>query len=341
MREHKTIHIQYLSQGTVETGGYRHEQKLGMLLTVFLSRSGSDSRFSSLRLSGHFDSMIGYTRLLFWFFKHAKAPVNIVPLRGGLPSILRNLFTSNKTIIVLHSHVQPYSSVWLKGLYRIMLMFFKWFRPKRAVIVTVAHCWKQEFEQAGVPSNSVIVVPNLFQTNSYTPYQTSVKKKSIHLGMNEPKTDKRLFELAERLNRKGFNCYFSTIDPTRVVSDKGVEVICFEHFEAYLKAMAESLYTIQFPSIEEGWSRIGHESVLVGTPLIGRAVGGLAELLEESGSMKADSIDEIENIITNGLVKEVNPDFVMKYDELNAGQWFLPLVNFCRAYKSTVKVNLH
>ncbi len=330
MGESKTIHIQYLSQGTVETGGYRHEQKMVSLLTDYLVQNGFDSRLSNQRLTGHYDSFWGYLQLLCWFFKQSTAHVNVVPLRGGLSSILRNLFTSNKTIIVLHSHVQPYSSVWLKVLYHSLLKFFKFFKPRRAVIVTVANCWKEEFEQSGVLAHSVFVFPNLFQSQVYTHFQTLEKNKSIHLGMNEAKTDKGLYLLAERLKSKGFSCYFSTTDPSKAVSGNAYDVIYFEAFETYLKTMAQSLYTIQYPTIEEGWSRIGHESILVGTPLIGRAVGGLAELLEKSGSLKVSSIDEIENIITHNIVNTVNAEFIVQYDELNAGQWIFPLVTYCR-----------
>jgi hypothetical protein len=325
------VHIQYLSQGTVETGGYRHEFKLAGLLAEGFKHDGRKASFSHQRLKGHFHQLGGYIHLLFWFYKHATAQVNIVPLRGGLPSMLRNIFTQNKTIVVLHSHVQPYASWYLKLLYYLLLKVFSVFKPKHAVIVTVANCWKTEFEKAGVPAASVYVVPNLFIASEYASFQSSTKQKLIHLGMNESKTDKALFDLAERLNKQGYRCYFSTTDKAKETKGQGYEVVYFSHFENYLKVMSESLYTIQFPSIEEGWSRIGHESILVGTQLIGRPVGGLAELLEESGSIKANSINEIEAIITKGVVQAVHSDFLKKYDELKAAQWIVPLVNFCKA----------
>lgn len=329
MAQQEPIHIQYLSQGTVETGGYRHERKLTSLLTEGFTQKGKSAYHTAQRLNGHFTTPTGYMRLMWWFFKQSSAYVNIVPLRGALPSIIRNLFTQRKTIVVLHSHVQPYSSAWLRILYAILLWVLKVFKPKRTSIVTIAQCWKKEFQQAGVSASAVFVVPNLFDTKQYLSYRTSIKQKSIHFGMMEPKTDMALMELATRLTAKGYYCYFSTTESHKAKQTAAYDIVYFEQFEKYLKAMAESLVTIQFPSIQEGWSRIGHESILVGTTLIGKPVGGLAELLDESGALVANTIDEVEVMIDNKMNPPVRSGFIEKYDGSQAAQWIQPLVNFC------------
>jgi glycosyltransferase involved in cell wall biosynthesis len=78
-----------------------------------------------------------------------------------------------------------------------------------------------------------------------------------------------------------------------------VAIRYFESPENYLQEMAASLYTLALPLFNEGWNRVAHESILVGTPVIGYPKGGLADLLKQSNSHMAHHKEDVLHIILN------------------------------------------
>ncbi len=326
-----SIRIRFLSQGSVETGGYRHEKKLAFFLQQYLQSEGQNVELSESRYNGHVFSLSGYLKLLLWFYRQATGTVNIVPLRGALSAILKSTVYRTKTIIVLHSEVQPYSSFLLRLNHKLLVGYLKTVNPSHIAVVTIAQFWKQTFEAEGMPSESIHIVPNLFDPKDFTPFITSVKQKQVHLGLDEPKTDKAIYALAGRLSAQGYYCYFSTLNPSKQKKCKDYDVLYFSEYEKYLTMMAQSEFTIQFPVINEGWSRIAHESILVGTKVIGLAKGGLAELLGESGSIVVEDIDGFERAVIQQQPVGDNNLFVQKYSESNAAYWLDSLLRFCRA----------
>lgn len=322
--------IQLLSQGTIETGGYRHEQKFASLLRQYLTGDNKIAELSESRFNGHVFSLWGYLKLWKWFYKHATGNINIVPLRGAIPAIVKSTFTRSKTIVVLHSEVQPYSSFLLKVVYKLLLMYLSVFKPKHTAIVTIARFWKRTFEQKGVSSHLIHIIPNVFDPAYFARFITPVKQKQIHLGLAEPKTDQAIYELAKRLSAKGFFCYFSTLDALKQKKRADYEVVYFAGYEKYLTMMAQSEFTVQFPAVNEGWSRIAHESILVGTKVIGLAKGGLTELLAESGSIVVKDIDGFEKAILEAEHAGDSLQFIDRYSESNAESWFTSVLTFCR-----------
>ncbi len=136
-----------------------------------------------------------------------------------------------------------------------------------------------------------------------------------------------IFELAEQLFKRGYNCYFSTNNPNEAGSFYTYEIIA-ENRESYLKRMAESAYTIAFTSINEGWNRLAHESILLGTNVIGFNKGGLGDLLIESNFFIVENGDQALEII---LAKKssVTPDsFINRYAYTNASQFLESSVLF-------------
>jgi glycosyltransferase involved in cell wall biosynthesis len=65
--------------------------------------------------------------------------------------------------------------------------------------------------------------------------------------------------------------------------------------------MAGSVVTIILNKINEGWNRVAHESVLLGTPVIASPGGGLEELVRLAGGVVSDHPDEIAHKLQAGL----------------------------------------
>jgi hypothetical protein len=107
----------------------------------------------------------------------------------------------------------------------------------------------------------------------------------------------------------------------------GYDVV-FEDYETYLHNMAQSQYTLAFIGINEGWNRVAHESILVGTTLIGNDAGGLGDLIIESGSLMANDVEQFKKNILNQHQSVINKKFIERYDVSNANSFLQPIIDF-------------
>jgi glycosyltransferase involved in cell wall biosynthesis len=308
--------IHYLSHGTFETGGYRHE----LFFAEQLSKKYKGPNLNVLR-AGKFQG-IKHLSLQFWAWKNATADINIVVGRIALIVILRNLFTKNRTFIVLHNFDTTDGKSFLLNVYYSILFFLiKRAKSDRIKIVAVSPFFKNYFEnKLGTP---VTLFPNFFDTAKLNTFKTIKKENRIHLGLWSGKNSNEIFKLAELLSLNNYSCYFSTLEKQMEKTDKNYSVICFETYELYLRHMAESKYSIAFPSINEGWNRVSHESILVGTPVIGFNKGGLGDLLKESNMLIVNNAAEALELILGNTIREPAIEFIKKYDIENAIN-FLP-----------------
>lgn len=326
----RTVTIGHLSHGIAKTGGFKHEQQLLEALSVSFSKQQINCTTTTQRANRFFNGL-AHLKLQWWSFINASFDINIVVARCALSAILRNLFNSKKVLIVLHNYDETDYKGFVLGIYyRLLFALLSWFRFKHVAIVAVSPFWVTYFKHKTHQHVPVFLFPNLFDQSSYKAYKTAVKKKQIHLGQFSLKNDQRIFELAKRLTEQGYTCYFTTL----MAEEQGVFAdyeIRFGPFESYLTDMAESEYTLAYISINEGWNRVAHESLLVGTPVIGINKGGLGDLLTESGSMTATTVDEFMEGIKHPKGMHNADAFLAKYDIQTQLTWVEPLAKFCKA----------
>ena len=151
------------------------------------------------------------------------------------------------------------------------------------------------------------------------------KKKQIHLGQWSFKNHPDVFEIAKQLSAKGYYCYFSTNFKDFASKNSDYEVVYFEQFEDYLTQMAASEFTLALTAINEGWNRVAHESILVGTPVIAYAKAGLLDLVNESKSISANNINEVLQAIENKNV-QANPSLLAHYDIKNFDEYLYKIL---------------
>jgi len=322
----KITSIKYLSQGKNETGGYRHELSLFNNLLNYFNKSNPNIKSDALRIKKSATNIFSYLQLMGWYFIHTNASVNILPVRGAISAIARNLFNSSKNIVVIHSDVQPYSSKFLKAYYSFFLWIITTIKPSNTAIVVVCKYWENIFLIRG--SKNVFNIPNLFDNSYYQKFITQHKKKKIHLGMSDPKLDTSVYELAKQLKKEGYECYFSTLNKELVAQNENYSIKYFQSFDSYLTEVSESLCTLQMPAINEGWPRLAHESLLVGTPVIGYKKGGLGDLLTEGNCCVVSNIYEAKEIILANLSNPIKDDFLEKYDLKNIDTFLAPLIDW-------------
>lgn len=322
----RTISIGHLSHGVSPTGGYLHEQHLLNALTQSLQNKNLDVVKHSLRANKVFKG-IAHFQLLWWSFLHANFDINIVVARCALSAVIRNLFTARRTIIVLHYFDErDRKGFALKVYYKLLFFCLRNMRHKHVSICAVAPYWVDYFEKMVHHNIPVFLYPNLFDTNLYVSYKTTVKKKQIHLGQFSAKNDEAIFRVAKRLTKLGYTCYFTTLlqKEETVCADYEVRYVSFE---TYLKDMAESEYTLAYTRINEGWNRIAHESILVGTDVIGVNRGGLGDLLAQSGSLVAATEDDFVQLVEEKQKSSWVPEFTPTFDRSNTGVFTEPILN--------------
>lgn len=308
-------HIRYISYGPLKTGGYRHEILLYNSVVQFY-RNIDETYSEIIRRPRLFESFISHLDLLLWGFLKSNADINIVPARLAIPAILRNYFNRSEIWIVLHNHdTNDGKSNSLNHYLNRLFGLLKKRSDSRFKIIAVSPYWVNYFQnQIGLPN--VHLFPNLFDTDVYKPYQQNEKYPWIHLGQFSSKNDPDIIRLAGALTADGYYCYFSTLDPDKAMSHNGkFEVICFHGFEDYLEQMSRSCCTLALTQINEGWNRVAHESILVGTPVIGYNKGGLGDLMKASRSVVVRDIDEAYTVIKESLWVLPEIEFNSKYDK--------------------------
>lgn len=306
------MRIKYLSFGKIKTGGYRHESILFQSLSAYFSELGQVEAIP-VRKERYFENIFAYFTLLSWSYKQADGDINIVTVRSALPAILRNRFNKKEVWTVIHNFdPNDGKSKWMTWYYKWLFKVLIKKNDRRFKVITVSSYWNTYFKNTiGLPHT--FIFPNLFDLQYYQAIATDKKNPWIHLGQLSSKNDPEIFRLAEELVKDGYYCYFSTMDEHDVRHNGNFEIIKFESFRDYLEQMARCCCTLALTEVNEGWNRVAHESLLVGTPVIGYDRGGLGDLLRESNSIIVKNIDEAYTCIRESLWVLPEKPFYDKY----------------------------
>lgn len=317
--------IVYLSHGPLPTGGFQHESFLAATLQSELG----NIPLHSFRQWKYFKG-VEQLYLVWWGFWKATASINIVVGRLALPAILRNLFTKRKVLVVLHHFDKQYfGSFILKVYYYLLIWLLRQLPKKRFAIITVSPFWVNECTNLVQGKIPVFHFPNLFDVSIYASKRNSEKSKSVCLGQWSSKNHPQVFALASKLKQAGFQCYFASLHPVESSADISDYAIFTEPFDQYLNRLARCYCSVAFPYVKEGWNRVAHESMLLGTPLVAYPVGGLADLAQQSGCTTFNNINQAFDSIVNGRLNPIDETFIKAYNVDNSKKWALPIVNFC------------
>jgi glycosyltransferase involved in cell wall biosynthesis len=290
--------IQYISHGASETGGYAHEFFFAQSLSETLT--GNISNFQAIRFRRNFKGVFAWLWLaLKTFISTDRNAVVITVSRLAWPVRLKLLFGEGKLLLVLHNYDPSDGKPYLY--YRLLDLFLKHAakNPSRIFLVVDATYWQRFFNGRFLLSS--VFFPNFFDANTLHIIRDSAKKnqKLIHFGMFSEKADlKKYLVLYHIFKQRGFVCYFSS--PTPVFSPN-LPVSVFQNRGDYLKQVAGSAATIIINKIHEGWNRLAHESILLGTPVIASPGGGLEDLVRLSGGVICEDPETIVQLIETGL----------------------------------------
>jgi glycosyltransferase involved in cell wall biosynthesis len=315
------MNIHYISHGPHKSGGYQHESRLLSACTQYFETTQTVNT-KTFRQEKLFETWLDYWYLLIWAFFKSDGDINITTARTALPAIWRNKFNKKQVWVVLHNYDEQDGKSWLmKTYYKLLFRFLSKNKDPRFKLITVAPYWQHYFQtEKKIPF--VYWFPNLFELDIYKDVGNQKKNKWIHLGQFSSKNDPAIITLAARLNKAGYYCYFSTLDERQHRIDRNnYDVVKFDNFTDYLDSMARCECTLALSRVKEGWNRVAHESLLLGTPVLGFKSGGLGDLLKESNSIIVNSVDEAYTCITEKLWMQADEDFLLKYDISNGINW--------------------
>ena len=320
------ISAKYVFFGDLNTGGQKHQRMFFETLVESLQKNKPVQK-EIIHIDGKWKWLGGWLQLAFKGFSKTKSDVLVIPVRLATGAFLRTLLFKTKTFVVIHNY-DPQS--WqMKAYFSLLFKATSLIKTKNFYFVTVSDHWVNLLkEKTKLP---IFIFPNLFQNSDYSKFKNQDKKKQVYFGLYSSKQDFNAYEKIYReLIKHGYECYFSLPDKSSTKLIESPIPIRFVTHESYLQQMAESLFTISMPEIEEGWGRVSHESILVGTNVIGFAKGGHANLLKESDSIIAkDAQDVIEFILNNNTVFNPTNTFINRYDDANKGYFISEIINKC------------
>jgi len=205
---------------------------------------------------------------------------------------------------------------------RKLNFFFKKFlkNSRNALVVVISNYWKNYLLNFNIKNLKVIY--NAFDPDVYVCKTTIsefnekfklANKPIIYIGKNDIAKTKNTFNLLSKLKDR-YN-----IITTGAYKEFDGPIFLNLDFQSYVDLLYHSSLTVLLTPFSEGWSRIAHESILCGTPVIGNGAGGMSELLAMSHqrirTAEQISIDEINKIIqTNERVDQKIIKKMKKFD---------------------------
>jgi len=168
-------------------------------------------------------------------------------------------------------------------------------------LVTVSKFWKQRFTELGAARAEVVYNPfDIEAIDTIEPgdflarYDIPSDRPVLYIGMDSP--DKGAVDVYEALKDEGYLLVTSGAKKTNI------ETLNLDlPYEDYLRLLATAALSINLSKIPEGWSRVTHESMLMGTPVIGSGVAGMRELLEDGRQTICTDASELPELVRDLL----------------------------------------
>lgn len=273
--------------------------------------------------------LLAFFKLWFNAFALSNAQINVTVQRLLIPVLVASIFRKQQVVLIWHHYDAKqkhsffyHANVWLViNLLKLGMQNIK--------VVVVAKFWQQWLINKGVSKDNVIIIPNLFDVKSYRPYLATLKNnKLIYCGQYGVKQPAEMESFTTQLTEKGYTCFYTTPNENEVQKLPHAQVLSLSKHE-YLTKVSSAAYTVCFSSINEGWNRVAHESLMVGTPVIGNTAGGLGDLLIMAEQHIVLNLNQAQEIILSNKQVTIPTQFLAKYDMAQIAYHAAPLITFC------------
>ena len=247
--------------------------------------------FTNYRSIGHSYLDLIYSAL---FNKSNKDEIDILDFFSATGFLFR---LKGKRVIIFH-HFDENENNKPKKYNYLFNRFIK--NAENATVVVVSKYWYNFLKEKGVKDVQLIYnsfknelyKPTLNKTDFYLKYNLE-NKPIIYIGKNSKSKTLNAYQTIQLLNSK-YN-----IITTGINKEFEGPINLNLNFSDYVDLLHYSSCTLLLTDFKEGWSRIAHESLLCGTPVIGNGSGGMHELLKETNQLIVNPSDK--NIIIQNI----------------------------------------
>lgn len=300
-----------------------------MTLVQYLT-SQLQYRLHTYRIGVSLKGIVGFLKLWAYAWQHTFANVNITVQRMALPVIIKSILTQKKAIIVLHHYDKNEKRNALYHLNAYLLFKVLSLGLNNVKVVVVANYWKTFLLNKGVDAASIVLFPNLFDASKHSAEPLQKTSNRIYFGQYGTKQLAEVHHLIHQLAQQGYESFFTTPHHDEAVEDKNFSVLHLP-FDAYKKVIQQSAYAVCLSAFNEGWNRVAHECLLLGTHVIGNDAGGLGELLKGANQPVVNHVDEVYALITSKQNWPINQTFLKQYDISQISYYAVPIIQFCKA----------
>ena len=235
---------------------------------------------------------------------HKKYQVLIANKAGVYAGILKRDF--QKKILILHhffneENSYPVINRLLKDRLLSNLNQFD-------LIVVVSDYWKEHFSKY-VSVNKIYTIHNSFDIDKINLIKNNFNKESFKAKYNIPE-DKIIVYAGNALKIKGYLDVIHQLDKNNyfvITSGNTDKNAVHNHlhlnlnYNEYIQLLCSADITIILSRFQEGWSRIAHESLICGTPVIGSNVAGMGELLQNAKQIIWSENDNLSELLNRSL----------------------------------------
>lgn len=186
---------------------------------------------------------------------------------------------------------------------KFMELGFFLFTRKNDPIVVISKYWERYFVDRGFSNVHLAYCPFEIEKYRVTEEEVSEFKKQygfggrplVYIGNPQPKKGTHL--VYEELKNENYDLVTSGEGSLILPKARHLKL----NFPDYVKLLAACDVVITFSQFKEGWCRVAHEAILVGTPVIGSGLGGMAEILANCGQLTCDNTSSIRQTVRSIL----------------------------------------
>jgi glycosyltransferase involved in cell wall biosynthesis len=227
------------------------------------------------RLRGPF-RLFEVPELVYHWYRFAKRR-DAVLVRGHMTALFG---CTSPSVTIIH-HIDPTKS---RPLVRLVESLIAWrFFSRRDMeepIVTIAECWRDSLSARGYKNVNLIYCGFRLQDYEVSDQELADFRERYDL------QDAPILYIGNPQWKKGADLSYSALKDsgyTLVTSGVGDLTLPARHldlrFRDYVCLLKSAVAVVTMSRFQEGWNRVAHEAMLVGTPVIGSGTGGMMELL--------------------------------------------------------------
>lgn len=262
-----------------------------------------------LELNARKNKILVFTKLKYFYqirsYKPVKKFSSLITNKAGVYAGILGRKANKKILILHHYDSEENVHAFLNPLLKNRLLSSL---KKFDLIIVVSTYWKNFFSSY-VSTEKIQVIYNSFDVDKINNIISNFNKTEFIKKYNIPE-NKIVVYAGNALKIKGYDEVIKQLTDEKyfvITSGNKDEDAALENlhltlnYTEYIQLLCCVDVTVIFSKFQEGWNRIAHESLLCKTPVIGRDVAGMGELLHNAKQTVIKDGDNLPQLIEAAL----------------------------------------